>query len=457
MNESIDAPEIDERSEVLNLADDPFAHLPRLKLGQERLLRFLLLALQHGPPAENEIAAALVRLGHHAHELLPHEVAEVLDAVQRHLARGDEGPRAGHFAFEAAGVRAGDAGLDQRTLGHIGPFPRDNRRTGNRQVVEVVFRIETRHDHIDHVAHLRRLWFAGRRSKAAEARRSLVLAAEREEHVVAMHVRHLSPVPRFVLQPLGSLAARSSGNLVERQTAQGRGDLGFQILGLLAAIGHRHFRPRARFTAGLALDFQAPIDIGIFGLLFVLLAFAARRLGRPFAFATRRTLTCTLAARLCLLPLAGRHCLGTHFPDALPRPFISQCLARPPRELRQRTRCRSRCGLFGLLVPRLCLGTHFPEALPRQLGQRCTGRRIARHGKHQQNQGEILAPWMSSLAEVIRPHSRGKVPRLQFTSVYLRPQTGGRHGSTQHSLSFSSGRQMAPNRSKINKVTVELK
>ena len=138
MNQAIDAAQIDECAEVVNLANGPFAHLPRLQLRQQRFLRFFLLALQHGPPAENQVAAPLVRFGHDADQLLPDVIGRVLDAVQRNLADRNEAANAADLAFEAAGVRAGDAGFDHRAFGDVRPVAGDDRAARHRHLIEVV-------------------------------------------------------------------------------------------------------------------------------------------------------------------------------------------------------------------------------------------------------------------------------------------------------------------------------
>ena len=120
---------------------------------------------------------------------MPDVVGRVFDAKKRDLADRNEGANAADFAFQAAGVRAGDAGLDERAFGDVGPVAAgDERAAGNRQQIEVVLHVVAGDDHIDHVAGIRRL------DKVAEARHALILAAEGKEHVVAVHVDDLCPV-----------------------------------------------------------------------------------------------------------------------------------------------------------------------------------------------------------------------------------------------------------------------
>ena len=75
--------------------------------------------------------------------------------------------------------------------------------------------------------------------KAADAGHALVLAAEREEHVVAVHLDDLRPVPRFVLQSLGVVFRSFGDDLIERHAAERRRDFGLQLVRFLAPVGHR--------------------------------------------------------------------------------------------------------------------------------------------------------------------------------------------------------------------------
>ena len=63
---AVDAAQIDERAEVADVADDAFALLPLGQLGEQPLLGFGLLALQHRAAAEHQIAAVGIGLGHDA-------------------------------------------------------------------------------------------------------------------------------------------------------------------------------------------------------------------------------------------------------------------------------------------------------------------------------------------------------------------------------------------------------
>src|SRR5262245_25589817 len=99
VNQAIDAAQIDKRPEVMNLADGPLAHRARLQLRHELLLRFLLLAFQHGPATQHEVAAPLIRLGNDTNERLANEISRVLDPIHRNLADRNEAANAGDLAF----------------------------------------------------------------------------------------------------------------------------------------------------------------------------------------------------------------------------------------------------------------------------------------------------------------------------------------------------------------------
>ena len=68
-------------------------------------------------------------------------------------------------------------------------------------------------DDVDHVARLRRL------GKIANARHALILAAESEEHVVAVQIDDLRPMLRAVLQPVGIRLQIALHDLIERHAA----------------------------------------------------------------------------------------------------------------------------------------------------------------------------------------------------------------------------------------------
>ena len=64
-------------------------------------------AVEEGAPAEDEIAATFIGFGHDATELLADELFDVLDAVERNLADGDEAAN----AVAAISVKANRASI----------------------------------------------------------------------------------------------------------------------------------------------------------------------------------------------------------------------------------------------------------------------------------------------------------------------------------------------------------
>src|SRR5206468_1086323 len=119
-DQSVHAAEIDERAERLHRSDRAGPDLSFREFGP-KLGRFLLaLALQEGPPADDEIALRGIRLSDHAEQFLVHVLFDVLDAVEIDLANGQKAADAVHIHSQAALVRAGDAGLDDLADVYVG-------------------------------------------------------------------------------------------------------------------------------------------------------------------------------------------------------------------------------------------------------------------------------------------------------------------------------------------------
>ena len=112
------------------------------------------------------------------------ELGEVFDAIQRHLADGNEAADVVDFALQPARVVAGHANLDHRAFDQIGPVVDLHGLVGQRQLVHSVFGIEPLHDDLHGGPGSRRNIEQPQRNDA------LLAAAELDEHVVAANGHH---------------------------------------------------------------------------------------------------------------------------------------------------------------------------------------------------------------------------------------------------------------------------
>ena len=185
----------------------------------------------------------------------PTNSRKVLDAIDGHLADGDEAADVVHFALQAAAVVAGDLGLDQHLFVEVAPVGHFGGRLGQAEIVEAVVGVEPLDDHLDGVARL------GRLGKLPQGDAALLAAAQFDEHLVAPHGHDAAAVPRFRLEDLFIAAQRAAAHQgVEGLVAEARVELGVHVRRegiLLGRLGGRHIldhrrRGRCSRAAGLA-------------------------------------------------------------------------------------------------------------------------------------------------------------------------------------------------------------
>src|SRR5438270_6698073 len=102
VQQAVDAAEIDERAEVGDVLDDPFAHLSHLELFHQDVALGLPLGFEQHAPAHHDVAAALVELDDLELEALPQQLVDVGHAPQRDLAAGEERIHAHQVDHDAA-------------------------------------------------------------------------------------------------------------------------------------------------------------------------------------------------------------------------------------------------------------------------------------------------------------------------------------------------------------------
>ena len=84
--------------------------------------------------------------------MLTHEFRQVLDAIQRNLADGNEAADVIHLAFQPAAVVSGYLDIDQWLVTQVRPIFDVDGRAGQHQFVQPVFGIKPMHDHVQHAA-----------------------------------------------------------------------------------------------------------------------------------------------------------------------------------------------------------------------------------------------------------------------------------------------------------------
>src|SRR5256885_790420 len=85
VEQTVDAAEIDERTEVGDVLDDAFAHLILLKLLHELLPLPRALVFEDHATRDNDVAASLVQLDDLELELLAEQLVDVWNAAQSDL------------------------------------------------------------------------------------------------------------------------------------------------------------------------------------------------------------------------------------------------------------------------------------------------------------------------------------------------------------------------------------
>ena len=123
-------------------------------------------------------------LGDQAGEPLADELGQVLDAVQRDLADGNEAADVVDLALQPARVVAGHVGVDQHPFVQIGPVGDFDGPAGQAQFVQAVVGIEFLHDHLEGVAGL------GGRLELPQRQAALFATAQLDEDLAAADGRH---------------------------------------------------------------------------------------------------------------------------------------------------------------------------------------------------------------------------------------------------------------------------
>ena len=143
MDQTVDAPQIDERAELLQAPHDTFAQLSHFESASKLVLASAFSRSQHSATAEHQVALVGTGLRNHAGEFLSHELTQVLDAIERHLAGRNKSTQAADLAFQSALIVTGDAGLDDHSLGHLRPICHRHRSAGQAHLVQTFGRVET--------------------------------------------------------------------------------------------------------------------------------------------------------------------------------------------------------------------------------------------------------------------------------------------------------------------------
>ena len=186
MDHAIDAAKIDKGAEIANVADDTFADIADSELRKKFLFSLGLLALQDGAATEDQIAALQIGFDDDAGPGLPDEFFEVFDTVNRNLAGGNKAADFIDFAFQAAVVVAGDAGVDGDSFGNISPIADLDARADGSDFVESFVGVKFCDDDFQRVADLR--FF----SKDMQREHTLVMSGKIDEHVVAENASDLN-------------------------------------------------------------------------------------------------------------------------------------------------------------------------------------------------------------------------------------------------------------------------
>ena len=91
VEKSVQAAEVDERTEISDVLHDAFSDLPDEELPNQRLLLLLALGLQNDPARHHDVTPPLVELDDLEVVRLPQQVFDVRDPAQRDLRPGKEG------------------------------------------------------------------------------------------------------------------------------------------------------------------------------------------------------------------------------------------------------------------------------------------------------------------------------------------------------------------------------
>ncbi len=116
---------------------------------------------------------------------------QILDAVDVDLAGRNEGANVIHFAFQAAFVVPGDAGLDDHALGDIAPIGGHDGRVGQRKLIQPFLAVKTRDDDLEDLPDL------GRLGELSQRQHTLIAPAQLDEHVVVVNGENLCLMARL--------------------------------------------------------------------------------------------------------------------------------------------------------------------------------------------------------------------------------------------------------------------
>ena len=245
VDQSLDpAAQVDEGPEGLDAGDLSGDDQTRLQGSDGVLERLLALGGQHPAAREQDALAAAIDLQHLAHEALVDAGGEVLDSAQVDVGGRHEGRQGADLELQAAGVVAGDPGLDPRAGVDLVPGGQDlGLPTG--EVPQPVLGLAVEAE-VEHLADLGGVFELLGRDHPLDA------GAQLHDHVVAVDPHDGAAVQAGVVGAAGAPLEAAGLQALQVDALQGGVDLGqhgIGLFGLLGAHGSREGREGDRRRA----------------------------------------------------------------------------------------------------------------------------------------------------------------------------------------------------------------